>query len=124
MENWIGDYIGIPFDELNCWQLMCKIYEEQFNVILPDYQTEYRTFKDRKNIKKIYNRELAERAKLLDEPMMYCFIVLRILGLPWHVGLVVSKNQMLHTNHKTGSCVEEFTSKLWVNRIIGFYLYA
>ena len=121
--HWVSKYVGLPFEKYNCWQLMCLIYKNEFNIILPDFSKEYSDAMDREKIKQIYNRELQGRFVKLEEQKLYGFVVLRMSGQPWHCGLVVDQNIMLHTERKVDAVIENFSHKLWRARLIGFYEY-
>jgi cell wall-associated NlpC family hydrolase len=120
--KWVSDYVNIPFDTCNCWQLVCKIYKEQFGKIIPAYENEYKSSTDKNNIKKIYDREL-QIWKRLNAPVLGCVIVCKIKNQPWHAGIVVSRDSMLHTEKDLYSVIERFNGLVWKNKIIGFYRY-
>jgi cell wall-associated NlpC family hydrolase len=121
--DWVDQYIGIPFTEYNCWQLVRKVYREQFNIDLPLLDNEYFNHMDRTNIEKLYNRELAINWKKQDVPRIGDCVVMRIRNQPWHVGIIISKDTMLHTENKLEAVRERFTGPAWKNNIIGFYRY-
>lgn len=50
-------------------------------------------------------------------------ILLRIKGLPWHIGVVAGKNKMLHVERGAESVIEPYNGLKWNKRIIGFYRY-
>ena len=120
---WVKDYIGIPFEELNCWQLFCRVYEEQFNIILPLFKNEYAGPMDKKNIKKLYEREVPISWIKVNPPEIGDAILLRVQGQPWHVGIIVASKHMLHTQEAMSSIIEKITGPIWRNRIMGFYHY-
>ena len=120
--EWISNYVGIPFEEYNCWQLICKIYNEQFGIKLSDYSNEYKTALDKENIRLIYEREL-KIWQQIKNPAFGDIIVLMIQGQPWHTGIVVSKQFMLHTERKIQSMIESYNGIIWKNKIIGYYRY-
>jgi len=117
---WVADYVGIPFEQYNCWQLVCLVYQKQFGITLCDYGKEYKDFSDRENIKKIYEREF-NIWQPIEKPAFGDIIVLRILGQPWHAGIVISKRFMLHTEKNLQSIVEGYNGLIWKNNIIGYY---
>jgi cell wall-associated NlpC family hydrolase len=120
---WVSQYIGVPFEKFNCWQLVCKVYREQFDINLPNLDSEYVDSLDRKNIKKLYERELYLNWRQKEKPDVGDTIVLTIKNQPWHVGIVVSKNKMLHTELRLESIIERFVGPMWQNNIVGFYCY-
>ena len=120
--EWVADYIGIPFEEKNCWQLVCMVYDQKFGIHLCDYALEYKNAIDKENIRRIYQRELKIWQKV-ETPLFGDVIVLEIQGQPWHAGIVVSKQFMLHTERKIESVVESYNGLIWKNKIIGYYRY-
>lgn len=118
--EWVGEYIDIPFDECNCWQLVCKVYRDQFGLSIPTYANEYENDADKKNIEKIYNREM-QIWKPCSNLLVGTVIVCRVKGQPWHAGLAVAKNLMLHTERELSSVLERYNGIIWKKRIIGFY---
>lgn len=121
---WIGNYIDLPFEQYNCWQLICKIYREHFHIQLPDYETEYRNHLDYRAIKRLYERELYMDWRKVDKPVFGDCVAIKIKNQPWHCGLIVNETSMLHTEQKLWSVIEPFNSPMWHNNIIGFFHYA
>ena len=80
--DWSGNYTGLPFEQYNCWQLICLVYFEQFDLTIPTYVDEYQDALDKTNIKKIYDRELNIWHKIA-LPLTGSVIVLRVEGQPW-----------------------------------------
>ena len=122
--KWVGKYIGLPFEEYNCWQLMCLIYRNEFDIELPDFKGEYSNALDAKKIEAIYNRELLSRFTKIDVQKQFCFVVIRMDGQPWHCGLVIDKNIMLHTDRGIDCVHQDFNTLEWKHRVIGYYEYA
>jgi cell wall-associated NlpC family hydrolase len=50
-------------------------------------------------------------------------LLLRLRGLPIHVGLLVAKGWMLHTREATGSVLERLDGLAWGRRVLGTYRY-
>jgi cell wall-associated NlpC family hydrolase len=51
-------------------------------------------------------------------------ILLRIVGRPIHVGVVIAPGRMLHTEQTTGAVIEGYTGRKWAQRVSGFYRWA
>jgi len=122
---WLRKYIGLPFDKYDCWQLIRKIYREQLSVDLPDFKLQYRNPKNGKVIAKLTEYEAEHSWRPALQPQIFDCILIRILGLPWHIGLVVDseRNLMLHTLFGCDSVIEPYNNKLWEPRILAFYRY-
>jgi cell wall-associated NlpC family hydrolase len=127
---WVEKYIRIRFVEhgrthegCDCWGLVKLILEEQFLVQgLPDFSGDY-----------VHTREAGKISKLcLDEAQNWKpirltqeapgdVILLRIMGLPVHVGVVVTDGWMVHCEHGKDTALESYLRTHWINRIEGFY---
>ena len=126
---WAGRYIGLPFREhgrersgLDCWGLVRLVMAEQFGRPLPSFISEYRRTTSAEDIGRLITREAAAwmgveagREKAGD------VIVLRMRGVPMHVGLVLGDRHMLHIERGVDSAIERYGSPRWSERIYGFY---
>lgn len=119
---WAGKYVNLPFKKYNCWQLICLIYKEQFDTIIPTYQNEYKNALDKRRIKEIYARELNIWTRV-KRPRLGDVIVFNVNAQPWHAGLIISTKDMLHTEHKLESVIERYSGLIWRHRIVGYYQY-
>ena len=120
--EWVAPYVNLPFADYNCWQLVCLVYDKQFNKKIETYQTEYKDAFDKNSIKKIYQRELNVWQKA-DTPKLGDVIVLNVNAQPWHAGLIVANNLMLHTERNLESVIERFNGIIWKQKIVGYYRY-
>lgn len=120
LNKWVEKYIGLSFQKANCWQLVCKVYNEQFGIDIKDFNGEYSNAFDKDSIKAIYEREM-QIWQRIKKPAVGDIIVLRVEGQPWHCGIVLNDNYMLHTQDKINAAIEKFTGLIWRNRIVGFY---
>lgn len=121
----LAKYIGLPYEKYDCWQLICHFYKNEFNIVLPTFEGEYASGYDRKNVRRIYTREMARRIwPQVDDPVPPDLVVLRINGKDWHAGIMVGSKHMLHVQRGCNSVIEKFTSIFWKNRVYGFYRYA
>jgi len=65
------------------------------------------------------NKKLFEEVK---DPIEGDLILFSILGFGTHLGVIIKKGKMLHIfNEKSNSCIENYNSVKWRNRILGFY---
>lgn len=136
---WVEPFIGAPYSEdgkapgtFNCWTLHCAALEAGFCI---DAEADYDgpVWSGRKGA-----RAMAEAAEAFARRFTLIVtgadwragrrieqpgdsILLRVSGVPVHVGLVVSPGHMLHAYQGTNACVERYGSALWANRIEAFY---
>lgn len=122
--NWVNKYIGTPFEDCNCWQLICRVYRDQLGIELPDLEARYEDPQDRAAIKKLYHSELARIWRRTDMPELFTAVVFRIRGQLWHVGLVLTDKFMLHSFENVDCVIESYGASAWRHRIEGFYNYA
>ena len=120
---WVNQYIGLPFEQCNCWQLVCRVYREQLSIRLPFLDDRYENPYDKQAIAKLYQGELERVWLKTDCPTVFSAAVFRIQGQLWHVGIVVDKDTMLHTYDHINSALERFNNSVWQHRIEGFYNY-
>ena len=129
---WSDAYTGIPFradgrtrEGLDCWGLVVMVYRERLGVSLPEFPGAYPD-ESPESLRTAAGvaREERKRWTRVESPRPYDVALLRLQGLPCHVGVVVSKTAMLHAMAGIESCVERFTGPHWKDRIEGFYRYA
>lgn len=123
ISEWMNQYIGLPFEECNCWQLICRVYRDQLAIQLPFLDDQYTDPYDREAISKLYETELARVWLRVEIPKLFTAVVFRLQGQLWHVGMVVDEGTMLHTHYGIDSALERFTNRIWEHRLEGFYDY-
>ena len=120
----LSKYIGLSYEQYDCWQLICLYYDRELGISLPTFEGEYENGDDRDSIERIYTRELARRTwPAVAEPAWPDLAVFRIDGNKWHAGIVVGAKHMLHTQRGCNSVIEKYTNLRWKNRLYGFYRY-
>jgi len=129
--NFTDNYIGLPFlpdgrsrAGLDCWGLICLVYQEQKMITLPAYSGIYnvRSRKKLQEIAVLMERE-SKKWEQVVKPQDFDVVRLRIEGkLASHVGLVVGRS-FLHIMETTQSTLEPLNSPVWKDRITGYYRY-
>lgn len=129
---WVSEYIGIPFlphgrakDGADCWGLVRIVLHDQFGILMPIYSDGYEDTSDRKGVQNTI-RAVCDNGPFveLSDPSHVRagdIIVLRLRGVPMHVGVVVCPGTMLHVHSGTDACLEDYTTQKWCNTILGFY---
>ena len=133
--DWTSALIGIPFvphgrDEkgVDCWGLLRLAMQRGRGILLSEARGEYKNPCDPTEIKPYVERlrrqderwrEVAEGA---EEPGDA--VLLRLRGVPMHVGLVVAPGWMLHINRGVRSHLARYRSPEWARRVVAFYRYA
>ena len=117
-------YIGIPFEKMNCWELICHYYGSELGIVLPSHEKNYRDADDKKTISRLYESEIASKTwPRVENPKYPDVAVFRIAGYLWHAGLILNDGKMLHTQRGCDSVIESFRNARWKNRLYGFYRY-
>lgn len=135
--KWVKDYVGIPFvdggvshEEADCWGLLSMVLSEQYGVEVDDFEPRPIYSRDPANLEAVeaYGRMQMESGQWIRGSLALTKpgdgILLRIAGLPMHVGIVVGNGWMLHTEEGVSSCMERYTSPLWNRRVLGVYRHA
>ena len=129
LPNWIRKYVGIPFKErsssfdgCDCYGLFRLIYNEQYSICLPDYTDQYDSTKNGETIHHLIERESLKWEKVRDEKEGDA-VLFRCKNLIWHIGFVLIKDLMIHTEEDIDACIEKIDSIRWRNRTEGFYRY-
>lgn len=128
-DNWINRFIGIPFlpggrsyDGVDCWGLACLIYEDVFDIKLPDMNGYEAGIACPRELE-IFAE--AERVKWDEVPagneQPGDVVLLRIAGCPCHVGIITSPGLMLHCEDGVGVVHEAYDRLRWQKRVVGFY---
>lgn len=123
--NWTDDYINLKFkpdgrdrNGVDCYGLLYLVYKEQLNIELEKYEGIFidESISCLKKVAKVMKEE-REKWVLVNSPKLYDMIMLRTGLYTWHVGLVLDKRYMLHIMRGIESCIEDYTSILWKNRV-------
>ena len=118
IQDCLPDLIGLPYDDYDCWGIVREFYKRHFKTDLEQYL--YKDPNNHKEISKLIIKESPNYRKVLN-PRFGDIILMRLYGLPAHLGIYIDENKILHTTDKTGSIVDSF--QYWEKRILGFYRY-
>lgn len=140
LPSWASQYIGIPYDEggrdkdigLDCWGLTRIVYLEQYGVELPLFQdVKYNTNDPRSQLTELEKFVVAEHEQMTRTGTFYeipqeegnegDIVVVKILGLPLHVGVYLVRGYMLSTRPDVGSSIEYYLDPSIAPRLSGFY---
>ena len=124
---WANQYVGIPFEELDCWQLCRRVYEYELDINLPSFIGDYADAQDRESLERIFTQELAAPSRWQTVPALeakeYDLVLMRLSPLPTHVGILAKRWSILHTMPKTGAVIDERGSLRLRHNVVGFYRY-
>jgi len=126
---WYNKYIDIPYKDggrdasgLDCWGLVRLVYADQFDIQLPSLSEQYSTAKDHQQVSEVLARE-KENWTIQNTPEVGDVIVFKMLGTETHVGVYIGENKFLHIREGVDSVVESVESRLWKNRLVGYFKY-
>ncbi len=124
--GWCLQYVGLPFGDkgrgptYDCWGIVREVLRRERGLDLPDYTGEYASSGDRISVSAAVTEGCRSWTKV-QAAQVFDVAILRLAGRPWHCGLVVADDWMLHTLSGVGSVLERLSSPVWRNRIEGFY---
>ena len=132
-----SDLIGVPFayggrgpDTYDCYGLVMELHRRQ-GLIIPDYRSSSDTFLIAESMRQSIEQgvwknkwlkqtahDVPSSADIADGDVL----LLKIKGLPCHVGMSVGKDRFVHTWEGVGGVLTERTS-LWKQRVLGIYTF-
>lgn len=125
-------YIRIPFAEhgrsregADCWGLACIIFTEERGLTLP-HLVGYSDTKDKVTIPEIIKSESIRWEFIpTGHEQPFDIAVFRMLGQPMHVGVVVKRGLMIHSERGSGVYLTAYyKERQWDKRLEGFFRYA
>lgn len=122
-----SNYLDIPYMAYDCFELVRLFYERELGITLesseylsPKFLSLNESFKK----SELYNILIEEQKgcfKKVNAPQCGDIALFNSWGIPAHVGIYINNTFFLHTQKRTGSCVERFST--WKKRLLGFYRY-
>lgn len=114
-------YIGIEYEPPHgCFRLVEQVFRGVYGIDLGKQDEGLENAQNKDRTARV-QRKLAELTVQVDEPQEGDVAIVK--GRPWHIAVVIAPNMMLHSYNGGTSCVEDYESMRWVNRIEGFYRY-
>ena len=123
----LNGYVGMPYRDRGCWELVRLVYREQLGIDLPSYADEYAA---------VPEEDRAELGRLITEHRTDWYaippgderpgdaILFKMLGEPSHIGVIVEPGLFLHVRAGHLSCVENYLGAKWRPRVEGVYRHA
>jgi cell wall-associated NlpC family hydrolase len=130
--DWVAKFTDIPFacggrsrEGCDCWGLFQLVSREQFGIELPTYGglawapggDDVAVARDAARHAALFTPVAPEDARAGDG------LLLRVMGAPMHVGVVVCPQWMLHVERGCNSVIEQYTAMHWKRRVLGIYRY-
>lgn len=125
---WWLNYVGLPFadrgrDALNgfdCWGLVRQVYSTRLGIELPSYDDDYADTLKAAEICAAIEKHSQGWTTVTGDVQEYDLIILRMRGVPMHVGIVTREGYMLHSLDGMGVVHHKYNSMAWSDRIVGF----
>lgn len=127
---WWVQYIGRPFaekgrgpDSFDCWGLLKWIYgnDHPDRPHVPGYEEFYDSTNDRDTLGRVIFEQRQARWREVETPQQFDAVLLRMRGVPMHVGVVTKPGYMIHCALGIGTVHERYDSLRWQNKILGFF---
>ena len=115
--TWWASYIGVPYAECHCWELVRRVYAEHLDVRLHPFAEI-----DPKDLRGVA-REIGNGARdwtPVETPAPFDVVVMRLHRLPIHVGIVTRPGWLLHTERETDAVHVPLGHVTVAGRIVGF----
>jgi cell wall-associated NlpC family hydrolase len=129
LASWAAPYVGLPYAPhgrartgVDCYGLVALVLAEVFGIEIPHYA--YAHAKDWGGIAAAVRTGLDDWMPIATEEVRPGDgVVLRLRGLPLHVGLVVDTQPltMLHVLDGINTCCQRLDTPIWAPRVLGFY---
>ncbi len=118
MINGPFDLIGIPYEQMNCWDIAREFYRVCLGKDLKHY-FDGDVVPERLEIKQLIYVG-AEDFEEVKEPLEFGdLLIFKIRGIESHIGVYVSPGKFLHSQKTIGSCIERLEK--WKHLLVGAY---
>ena len=109
----VARFIATPYAELDCYELLQRIYEDELGIVLPDLDD-------------VYQVATVPGWKRIDGSPQEGDVILFYPGsneMKKHVGMVIdpARGKMIHTTAETDAVVERYTGPVWKGRLKAIY---
>lgn len=106
----------------DCWGLVRLIYMQELGIALQDYSELYDTTLDKVAIPKLVQdeRQANWSSPLPGDHTEFDIIIMRMRGLPMHVGVVTKPFHMVHCSSGTNTTHEDFRRSRRQHAVMGF----
>lgn len=134
---WWNQYVGIPYvprgrnkhTGLDCYGLLITVYREQYGIEVPDYAYDNTASPSPPAVGHLFDEALSTRAlwHMYPSPTSYLkkegdVAVFSLTAIPFHTGILLPREYMLHCVTGAGVVVEHLT-KSWTRRLVGVYVH-
>lgn len=117
-QEYSHDFIGLPYFSFDCYDVVKLFYLKFFEISLDHHS--YPDPMDKSNTSKIIASQKS-KFEQVSTPEFGDIVLLRVHGLPSHLGIYLWDDKFMHTTEKTGCIIDSLNQ--WKQRVEGFYKY-
>lgn len=110
-------YIGRPYKQYNCFDLVKEFYKDQFDLDLKNY-FDGPEVPGRHEVQSLIVSNKGDFIQI-GVPEFGDIVIMFIRGIPCHMGVCIGGGKFLHAHEKADSCIDSL--KRWSNMVEGFY---
>ncbi len=107
--SWTRDYVSLPYEEVDCWGLVKRVYKEIYDVELAGVRDQRDLIKDG------FWEEVIDGWQAGDVMLFKTSAVVR------HVAIYIDDEYMLHSDRGCGSVIERWGARNWLPRLRSVY---
>lgn len=113
----IKKYIGHPYEEYNCLELVKEFYLDNFNLIIKNYFEG--PVPNSKIVQSLIVSNKGDFISVTGKPQFGDIVTIRLYGLECHIGVCLGDGNFLHSIRGPGSAMEKLAK--YGRLISGFY---
>jgi len=118
----LDKFIGLSFDDFDCWRLVRLYYQKMLSIELPDVDIQHREVNLIKDVVEI--QAISEVWIKLDSPEKHCIVTMctdpNIKSIH-HLGVCVGENRLLHVQRGGTSYLDRLDNPIIISQTRGFY---
>ena len=103
LPEWTRDYLSIPYDDLDCWGLVKRIYSERYHIEVGELHEQ-----PAKSRHELW-QDVLDEGELVEGDVLY----FNAQPSAPHVGIVLTTEYMLHSVKPIGVVIEKWTRRNW-----------
>lgn len=110
---------GRSYEAWDCYGLMYCFFRDVHGIDLPGYLN-YSSTKEYEQLKSLID-EARPAWDEVNNPEIGDVALFNISGYPCHIGILVGKNKVIHTEERLGTFIEPLRGVIWGKRLSGIY---
>jgi cell wall-associated NlpC family hydrolase len=120
---WWAAYIGLPYDQAHCWELVRRVYADKLGLNLPTYgEIDAR---DLAAVSRVMQSDAQGDAwRAVTEPQALDVVLLAGRSRVAHVGVMVDTARLLHTERASDCVLVQVTNPAIAGRVLGYRRHA